>query len=97
MTVRVAFVDVTTGAPLPDGVALAGGTPASVDVAFYLGSGALGQAREMIAATLRPAGHGSYAATLTFDNAGGWAAQVAFPQGGHAFSALAGTVQVAAP
>ena len=96
-TVRGAFVDAELGTSLPDGVGLAGGTPASIDAGFFLGSGDLGQAREVISVTLRPAGHGAYAATVSLDQAGGWTAQVDFAQGKRAVYALAGTVQVALP
>jgi hypothetical protein len=91
-TIRVAFVDAERGTPLPGGVALADGTPASLETAFYLG-----QSGGMTSTTLQPDGHGMYAGQLTFATASDWTAQINVRIGDKAVSILTETVRVAAP
>ncbi len=95
--VRVSLIDPASGSPMPDGVELTGGTLKSVEVAFFRGTPATGQASEMTSLTLRPAQHGSYEATTSFDATGSWDVQISLNQDGHATSTLVGSVQVVTP
>lgn len=87
--IRAAFVDARTGAPLPDGVTLQGGLPATLDAAFF-GVG-------MQSVTLRPTGHGVYTGTRALWAAGNWTARAGFTVGGTRYDIVAGTVDVTAP
>ena len=95
--VRVSLIDAESDSPMPDGVELTGGTLKSVEVAFFRGTPATGQASEMTSLTLRPAQHGSYEATTAFDATGSWEVQISLNQNGRATSTLVGSVQVVTP
>jgi hypothetical protein len=97
-TVRVAIVDADSGTPLPDGVELTGGTPASLDAAYFRGMGDPGQSPlEMVSTELQSTSHGVYSDHLTFDTGGSWTLQINVRVGDHAVSVLAGAIQVSAP
>ncbi|HYI15646.1 MAG TPA: hypothetical protein VEX37_09655, partial [Thermomicrobiales bacterium] len=74
--IRVTIVDAETGAPLPEGVDLAGGTPEAMT-----GSATL-EARAVTTADLRPTGHGVYEGSYNFFAPGRWNISANFPQDG---------------
>ena len=87
--IRISIVDAETGAPLPEGVELAGGMPDEMD-----GSATL-EARAVTTANLLPTGHGVYEGSYTFFAPGRWNISANFPQDGiRAGGAPAGVVVV---
>jgi len=64
-TVRVAFVDAESGAPLQDEMILSGGPPASVEAAFYGGGG-------FTKPPFTPVGKGAYEGQVRLFSPGSW-------------------------
>ncbi len=88
-TIRVAFVDAAHGTPLPPGVALFGGLPATLDADFFA-NGTM-----YLLETLPARGHGVYSGPVTLGASGSWRVAVDVPAGGGATKTVpVGAVQV---
>lgn len=88
-TVRAAFVDARTGAPLAKGSSLLNGEPARIDISLMPTNGS-----GVTTATLEPAGDGSYAGTAKVWQPGRWTIQADFPGDGINGSFPTGVVEV---
>jgi hypothetical protein len=67
----VAFVELATGSPMPDGVSLVGGLPEDMEVACY--------AHGVTTRVLASVGHGTYGGTVRLWSPGTWQVWVSMP------------------
>ncbi|HEX5505265.1 MAG TPA: hypothetical protein VFW96_21790, partial [Thermomicrobiales bacterium] len=92
-TVRAAFVDAATGAPLPAGVTLVDGLPASLDVAYFAerNNSQSGVSSSHLAA----AGHGVYRGDANLWSAEPWRVEISLTtKDGRLITFTAGVLQV---